>query len=808
MRTVTNNFLEAQKRPDARIKRSVQYKRRYWNEATLAFAWEGSWTDLPETQIVSVSPVAWALDTEQLNEFKVSNVTLVVDNSYFQWRRDNPAGFFKQDSGSPRFFYEPYFMKVRVRSGFYLNDDTNEVITVFSGVATEYNMDSDSKTCQITIQGLETLLLAKKAEGIATTVTAESLGTGNGVTVAFTTANPGVGGITLVSVAGITKVEGSDYTVSNLNSSSLGATVTFTAAPTAGQAVKATYFYWPQSLAFHAIVTLLLTAGGVSGGDQFVTPVTFSGDVINSQLYTSQSDWDAGTKTILDTASSPGDITPDYANASVRQAQTWSTTMSGWTNLSGSSITSDGTYLNAAASSSTTIYRSQTSIVGPWEMKFTFSTLGAQTVKFEFMMGSHDGVSEGRSGYRVDFANSGSFLLTKVAADGTLTTLATATYTADTSEHTLKVIRNGAGRFLVYYDSTLKIDVTDTTFTSSTYFLLRREQIFPTATVTKFRDFVTPVASFSSIWESAAIDMTSAPTAWSAMVINQTTDTISIAYETKTSTDNVTYESYAAISGGNVPTSGLKRYLKLRITIPIVTTVMKNPIVNDATVRWTTSGSVVTLPAFTGLSVYEAIQAIGQFCNYEFGFTPDEDFFFRPKTTGASVMTITESDYVSRIYGLMSGDDRVYGAVRVTYGTATRELTASGSEPSSPAARQIERRYDVDADSNIQIPATADIATSVARTLFNYLSKPRRRFKAVTKYLPQLDLSDVVVINLANNHPPRAWYLGEPAVNLGDDDVYLWGGPDQIVNSMSAKIVGARFDTEKANCEFELEEVV
>jgi hypothetical protein len=77
-------------------------------------------------------------------------------------------------------------------------------------------------------------------------------------------------------VNGVAKIEGSDFTVSQLNSASLGAKLTFTVAPhehLSGPGLS--YYYWPQNKAFHELVTLLLTAGGVAGPNQSVQPVIF-----------------------------------------------------------------------------------------------------------------------------------------------------------------------------------------------------------------------------------------------------------------------------------------------------------------------------------------------------------------------------------------------------------------------------------------------------------------------------------------------------------------------------------------------------
>ena len=80
MKTVSTAFKDAQKAPAAVSMRRLSYKRRYWVEASKAYTWEAALTVLPENEIVSVSPITGKLDTDNLNEFKISNVNLVLKN--------------------------------------------------------------------------------------------------------------------------------------------------------------------------------------------------------------------------------------------------------------------------------------------------------------------------------------------------------------------------------------------------------------------------------------------------------------------------------------------------------------------------------------------------------------------------------------------------------------------------------------------------------------------------------------------------------------------------------------------------------
>lgn len=800
MKTVTADFESAQLSVDHREKKAVYYKRRYWNQATNAYAWEASWTLLPLAEVISLSPVSWKLDTEQLNEFKVSNVSLIVKNHDNKWLPTNRFGFFAKDAASPLLQYEPYWTKFQIRAGFTLYDDTDELVNVFTGVATEFQYDSSSGNCQITIQGLEATLVNTQAEAIATTVTQENKGDGDGAETEYTTTNPGVGGVILVSVDGITQVEGADYTVSQLNEESLGAKVTFVDPPDVGETVRISYFYWPQDQAFHDLVGLLLDAAGVASGDQLVDPVTFENSVISTQSFTSQADWDTGTDTLLETVLSPGNLRVDFA--SVLTARVWTTSVSGWTDTVASNWESDGTSLIPGDSNSF-LYRADTALVGAWQL-----TLRAEnTSNFAAFAFAVSNPLIGTSGYDISISGGTTLIL---RAPGGTTIASVAITVAVNTDYVFKIVRYPNGRILVYVDGVLKIDVTNTASVTGGYVQLfgRSPGGVGGAAEARVKDISTPTATIAASWESAVIDMGSIPSAWGSFDYEDDADGATLTYQTKTSTDGISFDAYVTVSGQGVPQSTLKRYIRIKVLFDMQADQQFDPLVQSLDLRWVTSGVNIILPEFAGISVYEAIQRLGEFTQYEFGFTPDEDFFFRPKTVSSSVLSLDQTNLLSRVGAMTLGYEDVYGTVRVTYGTATREVTDDGAFPDSPVARVSGRRYEFSADDGIQIAATADIATGVALSLYKRLSRPRKRMLVNTKFLPQVDLSDVITLRLVDNTPEPLWYVGDPEIYFGHPTAYFWGDPGQLLTSVQVKVIGARYDLSNWNCEFEIEEVL
>ena len=812
MKTITADCLRVLKKPDHTVKRRVYFKRRFWSQSTRTFIWETNWTEMPADEIISITPILWQLDVDQPNEFKVSNVTIVARNDLNQWGADNSFGYFGQDDSSPVHGYEPYWTKFQVRAGFILEDGSEEILTLFSGVLTESISDSETKRFQMTIQGLEALLQNTKAEDIATTVTQENVGTGNSSNKDFTTANPGVGGISLVTVDGITKIEGSDYSISQLNEQSLGGKITFVAAPDTGKVIRATYFYWPQGQEFHTIVAALVTAAGISAGSQQIEHVVFQNDVLHTETFDNQTQWDTGTKTDVETSSVPGSLKIDWASTNTREAIAFIS--NGWSEVGIYPATQfDFSLTNPQVGNygSTNEYcqRACNRFSGRWDFSYTQAFVcdadHSLLIKVSFIP---------QSTFVFPFSVFPSININPLA--GTISYgSASGSIVNNTSKHTVSFVSNGEKTMKVYFDGTFKFQFdlsSNLTKPILANFYLGYSYTYNAGTNYSsdftLSDCYFPKSSFEGIWTSATINAGATPKAWLPVEVEKVIPTGGYGtVETRTSANGSSWDDWLPLDASNIPTSTLRQYIQIRVRVGMDTTYPGQPEIRSIVLKYTTSSIVILLPDFTGLSVYEALQSLAQFTNYEFGFDAGENFFYRSKLKNISSMDLKENDLISKISGMTSGYEKVYGIVKTTYGSITKEISSSLDDPLSPIRRVSTRRYENTADSNIKISPTADIATNMTRGLLEYLSKRRRRFKMSSKFLPQLDLEDVVTVYLKNNTPPAQWYLGDPSAYLGQENLFLYGGSEQFSDALVSKIVGIRYDTEKWDCEFDLEEV-
>lgn len=849
MKTVTQNFLDAQKQPSPVYVRQLWYKRRYWVESSKTYVWETNWTQYTEDKVVDVSDITWQLDIQTLNEFKTSNVTVTLDNLRNQWNPENPYGMFLKDAGSPSYGYEAYWTKFQIRAGLQFGStETTEVVPVFTGVATDYNVDSETGAMQITLTGEEALLIGANAEAVSTTVTNETLtGTVNGSNTIFTTAHNGVGIFTDISDNGTSKRQGTDVTLSQLNDPSNPGKVTFLVAPAAGHTIRGSYIYWNASQKFETLVTSLLNQAGIPGGNQQVSPVIFASNIINTHTWQTTADWAVGTSlTAIDTTTLPNSIKVDFNNSSGQAVATgYGGSLSHWTQAhtgtafwlespAGVDIEFTGGSVNGVTTYGS-LYASQGNSVGGWRFSSTAANAGNMNANFAiyyFFMASSistaNGVNTGTLGYSIGLNIAGNrnkiSLLKHSNSSGDPTANATVlgTYTpaVDTNTHDYVIVRYPSGRMIVYYDGVSIIDTTDTTYTAAGFVCLYlispdrnaggglNNHDFGILGSGSFGETIYfPANTITGTWISGAVDFGSTPNAWTQFLHSETLNGGTVSYFTASSADNITYDSFLAVPSNGQIASTLRRYLKVKAILVSTTASNQDPTTSTITVGSITASTVITLANFTGMTCYDAITALANFANYEFGFDASENFFFRPKSSGSSaVFSFTESDFGLRVVQKVPGYDRVYSKIRATYAGYIKDITDDGLMYLDPLPRFGYNLLDINGG-NILISSDADVATGIAGSFFAYYRLPRRRVKIQTRILQQLDISDVVNATFQDLQPTR-WYVGDTSTYIGDSSKTLYGPDEQVLPPLNMKVVGMRINTNDWLTEFDLEEVI
>ena len=198
-------------------------------------------------------------------------------------------------------------------------------------------------------------------------------------------------------------------------------------------------------------------------------PNSFTSSVQNPTVSASSTTAMAGTYTVSivgGCAASTG-VVDNFSDGNFTSNPTWTVSSGGWQIYN---ISSTQYLYGDNAATVDIITTPSTQAYGTWNFDFSLQTTAStvsQVVRF-FVTASSTGLST-TNGYYVFIDGGGNLFFRKLTA-GTATTLITSTWTANTSWHTVKVIRDFDNTFKLYLDGVLKgTSAADNSFTTSSF---------------------------------------------------------------------------------------------------------------------------------------------------------------------------------------------------------------------------------------------------------------------------------------------------------------------------------------------------
>jgi len=289
----------------------------------------------------------------------------------------------------------------------------------------------------------------------------------------------------------------------------------------------------------------------------------------------------------------------------------------------------------------------------------------------------------------------------------------------------------------------------------------------------------------------------------------------SITFYTQSSSNGIDWESEKPITVDRKITSTVQRYIRWIAVLRrhynydnlmfddtnIVSDPNITPTLYEVTIRYITQNiEPISLCNFTSLKVYDAIKQLAVICDYEFGFNADGKFFFKPKnTSGYNLMNLTDYENVIRLDGLISGWERIYNNIEVIYGNYNKIINPDTENETHPHSIDIYGYKPlIISGGNLLLDENVDIATGIAKRYYSRYKNQRRYCKAYTIFLPQLELSDFVGIQV-NALKIISRYWGQ--------DYYGLGNNNSPFLQANMRVVGILHDLETWQSQIDLEEV-
>lgn len=751
MKTASENLKNDQVKIYQRHWKQVLLYRVEWNSGTNKYEWESEPVDLERYNYKISSPVKWKLDTEGLNVWKVSNVTIEVYNYRNEWAVDNPYGIFgdKFSRGS----------KVVIKAGNYLEDESKELLYVFTGVIDkDLSFDPEKKRCKIPLTSLDFLLFRANAENIGDP--RFNYRNGDGSTKIFDT-NPydGIGRITSVTVNDVEQEPGKDYTVSQLNDPNLYGKITFDQAPPVGtNNIGISSFQWKQEQTIDWLVEELVKEAGID--DYQIDPAIFDNFIAGEWEQTTTADFNAGTPYLVNTANDRVILATDNKS---RFGDTTTEFFEGVTNPDNIKDGDEDTFARIV---------SVFGITESW-VAVVFANLQGIT-KVEIVHKAELGVLTSA----LEFYYNGSWHFHQ-SFESTTTKITTEVFVPKSDIKKIRIRLLGGVLYLYelrgigYYNSGDLLSQT--------------------------KDLSVDLVSYGKLEYTRTVPPET-----------------SLVIKTQSSPNGSSWEAETELGDNQQVLSTPQRYFRWRAYFDNNAT-FKSPTLFDVTLNYYLSDLKIELANFTGMDCQTAIRQLAEFVDYEIGFSAEGKFFFRSKETVTSpVLTLSDTENkLVKIYNLKRGWDRVFNWIEAQYGSYTKF--------ENPIDRGEDRPHSIDkygfrrlvlSGGQLLIDNEVDIATGIARRYYGkfdqsgdlikyFYPTPNYMCSAQIKFLPQLDLSDVVTIE----------YLGETD---GTDKVFKFDSwtfnnfkfaPEPVLKETDFKILGLAIDLEQFFVTLELREV-
>lgn len=810
-----------QKKSGVIERRRLRVYRRYHNGS--AFVNEATPTDFYEDDFVSIGDVPWTVDPQFQNVYLAPVVTFHFNNERNQWRQATvPPSFFAADNAATG-GYRLYKTIIEAQTAYKLRNGTLEWVTVFTGYVLGPKLGSRPGTAAIRAISKAALLLEKSdAAQVSETFTLENCipAVGDAANKDFESTSKGVDHLTDFQVGGVSQSFGADAVVSNTNriqdpNNTGRAAIKTNAAPASLATVKCSGRKWYQNQSIETIIGLLCDEAGVAAAQRSIEPVILPAAAGFKQI-DSQAEWQAGSATDdVDLAGIAGSCQPfklidNFADGDYSASPVWTVKNQTGPAYATAVAGTPAGYLELFSGSNIlswialqTPYTRSTGLVGrfkvnPYSYSGPGSSSGGTGAVVMFFQTQDVGSSGGQPlikgyGLRFNLDQGGGNSQNQVELmryDNEFVSGGTVLASLGTfvvGDAVWEITRDGSGNFVVYKDGTQLGTATDNTYTVNAQFALAAQTINSSAAIGLRVTEIRHAASLNPAYESQEFDLLAAPSFWGALDATQTLNgwTITLATNVAT-TSGGAYDGYVNVNGSSVPTSSLKRYVKIRATFSASGSARASlPELQKLRLNFSTTNLFLALAKHAGLTGLAAIEKYATATDYETGDDPDGKRFFRAKdTSGAPVVTLTQENGIIEIVDWDDGADRVANVGRVRSGPNGEYLEEYDGASAGEASPTSEEEYGRTSPSAVELDLTDlllanDVNIAAARAQLEYERGYRKkiRIRARIWVVPWLEAGDKARLTLVDDPLHIHVVAGDPLPRAGSARLSLDGTP-------------------------------
>ncbi len=219
----------------------------------------------------------------------------------------------------------------------------------------------------------------------------------------------------------------------------------------------------------------------------------------------------------------------------------------------------------------------------------------------------------------------------------------------------------------------------------------------------------------------------------------------STAYRSR-NTQEADWGEWQTIADGQTPNTS-DRYLQLKCSLVSDVAQTQAPVLNNWSVSADSTGILIAVINMQGASCYSVLQEIAQMTGFQIGYDTEGKFLFRPRSSGQPLYSIGTND-ILEIESISDNTERLYNRVTVNYGPYSRTVDSNTKNESRPNLIDKYGIKELRLSSGNLLPAqNSNIARAVAPEVYSKISSAKKTGVIITKFLPQIELDDIVNIN-------------------------------------------------------------
>ncbi|WP_424244670.1 hypothetical protein Dip510_001930 [Elusimicrobium posterum] len=739
-------------------------------------------------KIIETSSIKWKMDSQQYGMWESSNCTITLANIYNEFA---PGG---------QYFGKSYIYKSKiVLYGGTKTDAQENALLVFEGfILDPVVYQTEDKTASVTLSGRLNTLEDLSSDDICFVTQEEEL-SGAGLT-EIPTHNNGVKEITQVkrgfdldSAAVI--YEGYDYSVENLSQYRTPATIKLKTALEENEFLWVSYRCWYEDREMDWIAHKIADLAGDE--KRKIDSVSFGGGVVNTFEEDSQNANFAGIcdgTMVTDNGVTLSDEFPASLDGEwvVKEAPSGVV----WT-LEPDKVLIEGNTFSGTASA----WSTQKNAYGTWQFEMNIGWNDERS-SYYFISDSENRATATGYAFSLQRVTSGILVIRFYRANnGTLTKIAETGYEYDLPLPiwTVRIARNKTGQFRLwlravqngsYYGdwSACGVICTDNTITTSSHQIVT----FKTAALNNYFGAMKTSNRYSSDFTdvSPAGDYLSA-------VINCGEDFASWQnFESLQSVPSGASGTFyfrepggqwQEMSAFNSVKEGLGNSLQLRWYATGKSSAL--PYLQQWKISWLSSSSKIGLLNFESLNCLDVMKELAVISGFEIGYERDGTFLFRKRSADISNAFVLDKYNIIEVESINDGTSYLYNNITTVFGNYSDYINPSLYGEAPPDSEDKYGRKTITVSSSCLLPeGGVDMAKTLSRSLYEKLSGAKKRAVVITRFLPQLDLGDIVKVNY---HEP----LIEDAHSLSLNNIYM-------------SVEGIEFDMENWNLRLDLKEVL